>query len=61
MQGVSAIDRREQPFEDIEARKALFDAVRSGSQAVPVIELDHHINDPEFSLAAARQLIEMMK
>ena len=59
--GVSAIDRRDQPFENADARNAMFDAIRSGTQAVRIVELDHHINDPEFAVAAAQQLIEMLQ
>ena len=59
--GVSAIDREGQPFDDPVARRALHDAIRSGLDAVEVIELDLHINDPEFADAAARKLLELMK
>lgn len=52
--GVSAIDAPGQPFHDPEADRALFDTIRSGWQAAPnrrLVELDLHINDPEFAAA----------
>jgi uncharacterized protein (UPF0261 family) len=57
--GVSAIDRAGQPFDDPAARRALHDAVRGGLPGGDVVELDLHINDPEFAEAAARRLIEL--
>ena len=58
--GVSAIDAAGQPFDDPEARQALFDAVKANARRTTIVELDRHINDPEFAEAAARQLIELM-
>ena len=52
-------DRRAgQPFDDPTARHALFDAIRAGRRHDVVTELDRHINDPEFAVAAANKLIE---
>jgi uncharacterized protein (UPF0261 family) len=59
--GVSAIDREGQPFDDPAARRALHDAIKSGLPGDQVVELDLHINDPEFAETAARKLIEMMR
>jgi uncharacterized protein (UPF0261 family) len=61
--GVSAIDRAGQPFDDPVARKALHDAIRDGVQRadIQIIELDLHINDPEFADAAANTLLDLMK
>ncbi len=59
--GVSAIDREGQPFDDPAARRALHDAIRSGLRGAEVMELDLHINDPEFADAAARKLLELMR
>ena len=59
--GVSAIDKEGQPFDDPAARKALHDAIRSGVHGIPVTELDLHINDPEFAIAAANKLLELMR
>jgi uncharacterized protein (UPF0261 family) len=58
--GVSAIDREGQPFDDPAARRALHAAIRAGLGA-DVMELDLHINDPEFADAAARRLLQLMK
>jgi uncharacterized protein (UPF0261 family) len=59
--GVSAIDKEGQPFYDPVARRALHDAIRSGMRPdARIVELDRHINDPEFADAAARQLLELM-
>lgn len=54
LRGVSAIDKVGQPFHDPAADRALFDAIRSGWQPAPnrrLVELDLHINDPEFAAA----------
>lgn len=59
--GVSAIDRAGQPFDDPAARSALHQAIASGLAGKDVRELDLHINDAAFALAAAGRLIEMMK
>jgi uncharacterized protein (UPF0261 family) len=59
--GVSAIDKEGQPFDDPIARRALHDAIRSGLHNVEVVELDLHINDPEFADVAARKLLELMR
>jgi uncharacterized protein (UPF0261 family) len=58
--GVSAIDRDGGPFDDPSAREALFAALREYHDGVELIELDCHINDPEFADAAAAKLIELM-
>ena len=60
LQGVSAIDRAGQPFDDPAARQALFAAIRQHRGPVELIELDHHINDREFAEAAARKLLAML-
>lgn len=59
--GVSAIDAAGQPFDDPEARQALFTAIRQSAKGVEIAELDNHINDPEFADAAARKLLDLMK
>jgi uncharacterized protein (UPF0261 family) len=63
-QGVSAIDRLGQPFDDPAAREALFAALRGaaseGAAQVDVIEMDAHINDPAFALAAANKLLDFL-
>ncbi len=61
MRGVSAIDRTGQPFDDPAARQALVDALRSAAPNLEVREMDCHINDPQFAIAAAGRLLELMK
>lgn len=61
LRGVSAIDRKGQPFYLPAADAALFDAVRQHRQPpVELIELDLHINDPAFAKAMADKLLEML-
>ena len=59
--GVSAIDREGQPFDDPVARRALHDAIRAGARGVEVVEIDRHINDPQFADAVAEKLLELMR
>ena len=59
--GVSAIDAAGQPFDDPEARQVLYGAIRKAAAGVEIVELDSHINDPEFADAAARKLLDLMK
>jgi uncharacterized protein (UPF0261 family) len=59
-QGVSAIDRQGQPFDDPVARRALVSALCSAAPALDVRSMECHINDPEFAVAAARRLIELI-
>ncbi len=61
LRGVSAIDRQGQPFDDPQARDALFDAIRKNCGSVELVEMDHHINDSAFAEAAAAKLIELLK
>jgi uncharacterized protein (UPF0261 family) len=60
LQGVSAIDRAGQPFDDPEARKKLFAAIQENCGAVECREVDAHINDPAFAEAAANALLQMI-
>lgn len=60
LQGISAIDQSGQPFNDPSAREALFEAVRQNRGSVELIELNNHINDPEFATAAAAKLLELV-
>ncbi len=61
LQGVSAIDKEGQPFWWPEADQALFQSIRNwiGPQ-VKLLELDLHINDPEFARIAAETLLGMI-
>jgi uncharacterized protein (UPF0261 family) len=60
LKGVSAIDADGGPFRDAEADEALFAALREGIDRarVELIELDLHVNDPEFAAAMAAKLDE---
>ena len=61
LKGVSAIDAAGQPFHDIAADEALFNALRQHvGPSVEVVELDMHINDPVFALALSERLLEML-
>jgi uncharacterized protein (UPF0261 family) len=59
--GLSAIDRDGQPFNDPEARAALYGAIRAHARGVEIVEMDCHINDPAFADAAAARLLELMR
>jgi uncharacterized protein (UPF0261 family) len=60
--GVSAIDREGQPFWWPEADDALFQSLRTWmSPHVELIELDLHINDPDFAQAAADTLLRLVR
>jgi uncharacterized protein (UPF0261 family) len=58
--GVSAIDRQGQPFDDPQARRALVAALRASAPELEIREIDCHINDSEFAVAAATRLLELM-
>jgi len=60
LQGVSAIDREGQSFDDPAARRQLFDAIRSHRGPFELVELNCHINDAEFATTAARKLMQMI-
>ena len=56
--GVSVISTKGQTFHSPEADEALFSAIRKTLKpAVPVLELDCEINDPQFAEACARTLL----
>jgi uncharacterized protein (UPF0261 family) len=61
LKGVSAIDREGQPFDDRQARNALLDSLRRNHGSVELLELDRHINDPDFAQAATSKLIELIQ
>lgn len=61
LKGVSMLDSEGNRFWDVEADAACFEAIRRNvKSAIPVIEMDHNINDPEFSGKAADLLLEML-
>jgi uncharacterized protein (UPF0261 family) len=62
MKGVSQLDSPGGQFWDPEADRACYDAIkRNLKSGIPVIEVDHNINDPEFSGKVAETLLEMLK
>jgi uncharacterized protein (UPF0261 family) len=62
LRGVSAIDREGQPFWWPEADQALFQSLRHWlAPQVGLIELDLHINDPEFADSAVQKLLALMQ
>lgn len=61
--GVSMIDAKGQPFDGPAERESLFSTLKEGitNKNVTVLELEHHINEKEFSETAAQRLIDLMK
>ncbi|KXX61622.1 Tm-1-like ATP-binding domain-containing protein [Rhodococcus sp. LB1] len=62
LRGTSALDGDGEPFNCPEARRDLFDAVKSSltDSAVAVVEIDQHINDEAFANSAARLLLDYL-
>ncbi|MBV9490010.1 MAG: Tm-1-like ATP-binding domain-containing protein [Verrucomicrobia bacterium] len=60
--GVSLLDREGGDFWKPEADQACFDAIRTGVRSgIPVLQLDHHINDPPFTAAVASQMLQLLQ
>ena len=63
LRGVSAIDVEGMPFHDLHADQALFEAIRSGwkpSANRQLIEIDDHINSPQFAEAVVKAFREIV-
>jgi len=62
LRGVSAVDAEGKVFYGPEEDQALFDTLRDqiDREKVGLLELDCHINDKEFGIAAAQMLIRLM-
>jgi len=61
LRGVSMIDAEGQPFHNPHANRELFASLRSHvGPNVRVRELDAHINDPDFALALADELLMLL-
>ena len=61
LRGVSILDGEGEMFCDREADQAMLDAIRADLKAdIPVVELDHNINDPEFSDRAVEMMLELI-
>jgi uncharacterized protein (UPF0261 family) len=55
------IDAEGQPFHDPEADAALFEELRRVGDGVELVELEMHINDPEFARAMVEKLDGYMR
>jgi uncharacterized protein (UPF0261 family) len=61
LRGVSMIDAPGQPFHDPEADAALFASLRKHAGInVEIVEIDAHINDPEFASALAGRMAGLL-
>lgn len=61
LKGVSMLDAPGGPFWDPDADGALFSALCDNvGKHIPIYELDHNINDPEFADACAEKLLALM-
>ena len=61
LRGVSAFDIDGGPFWWPEADAALFQSLRNWVYGVELIELDLHVNDPEFGRACAETLLRLLR
>jgi uncharacterized protein (UPF0261 family) len=62
LKGVSQLDSPGGPFWDPAADQECFDAIKANLKPrITVIEMDHNINDPEFSSKAVDILLELLK
>ncbi len=60
--GVSQIDDEGGVFYQPETNRVLFDAIKKNvNEKIKVIEIDAHINDPEFAEVAVRTLLGMLQ
>ena len=62
LKGVSMLDSPGGRFWDPGADQACYDAIKQHLRpGIPVIEIDHNINDPEFADKCAEVLLDMLK
>jgi uncharacterized protein (UPF0261 family) len=62
LKGFSYPDRINLPHWEPEGNRALIDSLKATlNPSIPLIELDAHINDPEFIDPVANAFISMMK
>ncbi len=63
LKGISVMDNVDMPFHSPEANQAMFDVIRQGvnNSNVELVELDMHINDPEFADAMSNRLVELLQ
>ena len=61
LKGVSILDGDGERFCDREADQAMFDALKSNLRDdIPVVEIDHNINDEAFSTKAVEMMLELI-
>jgi uncharacterized protein (UPF0261 family) len=61
LKGVSQLDSPGGDFWDPEADGVCYDAIKKNLKpGIPVVEMDHNINDPEFADKCAELLLEML-
>ena len=61
LKGVSMLDSPGGRFWDPEADAACYSALKHNLKpGIPVIELDHNINDPEFADAVAKTMLKLL-
>jgi uncharacterized protein (UPF0261 family) len=62
LKGVSMLDSEGGDFWDPEADQACYDAIKKNLKpGIPVIEVDHNINDPEFADRVAETLLGLLQ
>jgi uncharacterized protein (UPF0261 family) len=62
LKGVSQLDSPGGEFWDPEANDACFQAIKDDlNPGIPVVEINHNINDPEFADKAVELLLDLMK
>ena len=62
LKGVSMLDSEGGAFWDPLADRACFDAIKENLKpGIPYVEMNHNINDPEFSEKVAAVLLQMLK
>jgi len=62
LKGVSMLDSEGGTFWDPEADRACFDTIKKNLKpGIPYLEINHNINDPEFSEKVADVLLKMLK
>ena len=62
LKGVSQLDSPGEAFWDPEADGACFQAIKDNlNDGIPLIEMDHNINDPEFAQKAVELLLDMLQ
>ncbi|HYG58666.1 MAG TPA: Tm-1-like ATP-binding domain-containing protein, partial [Symbiobacteriaceae bacterium] len=62
LKGVSILDSPGNAFWNPEADQACFEAIKANLKpGIPVLEMDHNVNDVEFADKAAELLLEMLK